>query len=82
VQNSVLAKLGEAGPALETAARALVQQTPADKTSSGKDAIACHEDPERSDADLSTIACARDNYWSWWRTKQTQGEKFTRAAPP
>jgi hypothetical protein len=82
VQSSVMATLNETGPALERAARALVQKTPADKASDDDDAITCHDDPERSDADLSTIACALRNYWSWWRMKQIQGQKFTRPAPP
>jgi len=82
VQNSVLAILNETGAELEGAARALVQKTPAPSASDENKAITCHEDPERSDADLTDIACARRNYWSWWAMKQRLGQTFTRAAPP
>jgi hypothetical protein len=80
VQSSIMANLTVAGPALETAARALVQDSPKDAASS--DPIICHQDRERSDAHLAAIACARGSYWDWWSLKQRGGQNYTKPAPP
>jgi hypothetical protein len=80
VQSTIMANLNAAGPALQTAARALVQDSPKDAASS--DSIICRQDRERSDAHLAAMACARESYWDWWSLKQRGGQNFTKPAPP
>ena len=80
VQNTILANLPVMDSALDIAARALVQDSPKDKSSN--DPITCRQDPERSDAHLADIACARGSYWDWWSRKQRGGQNYTEPAPP
>jgi hypothetical protein len=69
VQSTLVANLTVTGPALETAARAPAKVSPTDAVSGDPNAITCRLDPERSDAHLSAMACARNSYWTWWTAK-------------
>jgi hypothetical protein len=69
MQSTLVENLGIAGPALETAARAPAEVSPADAVSGDPNAITCHLDPKRSDVHLPAIACARGSYWVWYKAK-------------
>jgi hypothetical protein len=69
VQSTLVAILIATGPALEKAARAAANVSPTDAMSSDPDAITCRLDPQRSDAHLPAIACARGSYWLWYKAK-------------
>jgi len=69
VQNTVVADLAGAGPALETAARKPARVSPESTVSGDPNAISCRLDPKRSDRQLPAVACARGSYWAWYRTK-------------
>jgi hypothetical protein len=81
VQNTIVANLGVTGPALETAARAPTNVPMQDAASGDPNAITCQLDLERSDIHLPAIACARDSYWDWYKTKW-RDYLFQTPAPP
>ena len=64
VQNTLVADIAEAGPALERAAR-----SPSEAAAGDPNAIVCRPDSERSDIHLSSLACARGSYWAWYESK-------------
>jgi hypothetical protein len=76
VQNTLLADLAAAAPALEAAARA-----PSAAPGGESGAIVCRPDTERSDLHLSALACARGSYWAWYDSKW-RDYRFAAAAPP
>jgi hypothetical protein len=80
VQNTLLANLGETGPALEAAARAPSKMPPEDTISGDANAISCGQDPRVSDRHLTAIDCARNSYWAW--VKAIRDPKFSTPAPP
>ena len=67
VQSTLLANITETGSALETAARAPAKLSPDDKVPGDADTISCRLDPGLSDPQLQAIACARGNYWAWYK---------------
>lgn len=69
VQSTLVENLTAAGPALEAAARAPAKASPTDSVSGDSGAISCRLDPGVSDRLLPAIACARNSYWAWYRTK-------------
>ena len=81
VQSTIVANLTVIGPALETAARAPANASPADEVSGDPNAIACFVDKERSDIHLPAIACARGSYWRWYHAKW-RDRLFLTPAPP
>lgn len=81
VQNTIVANLGVMGPALESAARAPTNVPVEDAVSGDPNAITCRLDLERSDIHLPAIACARDSYWDWYKTKW-RDYQFQTPAPP
>jgi hypothetical protein len=82
VQSTIMANLTVAGPALETAARAPSLDSPGGAASGDPSVITCRLDPERTDAHLSAMACARNNYWAWWSIKHRLGQRLPTPAPP
>jgi len=70
------------GLALEVAAKAAMKISPGDLVSGDPAAITCRLDPERSDAELSAITCARNNYWVWWRAKWFNPSGISTTGPP
>ena len=81
VQNTIVANLAVTGPVLETAARAPTNVPVEDAVSGDPNAITCRLDLERSDIHLPAIACARDSYWDWYKTKW-RDYQFQTPAPP
>jgi hypothetical protein len=81
VQNTIVADLTKRNPALETAARTPAEVPPEDTVSGDPDAISCRLDPKRSDAHLPAIACARNNYWAWYKAKWDDPLSPTPAPP-
>lgn len=81
VQNTIVANLDVTGPALETAARAPTNVPVEEAVSGDPNAITCRLDLERSDIHLPAIACARDSYWDWYKTKW-RDYLFQTPAPP
>lgn len=69
VQSTIVADLAVTDPALEAAARAPQKVSPDDSVLGSADAISCRFDPGVSDRHLSAIACARNNYWAWYKAK-------------
>ena len=67
VQSTIVASLAATGPALETAARAPAKLSPNDSVPGDPSAISCRLDPGLSDLHLQAIACARNNYWDWYK---------------
>lgn len=68
-QSTLVENLTASGPALETAARAPANASPEDAVPGDPNAITCRLDPRRSDRQLPAIACARNSYWTWYKTK-------------
>jgi hypothetical protein len=66
VQNTIVANLSANSAALERAARAPANASPA---ASDPSAILCRPDSERSDLHLPAIACAKACYWAWYESK-------------
>jgi len=69
VQSTIVANLTVTRPALETAARGPARVSPEDTVRGDPDAITCRLDHGVSDRHLSDIACARNSYWAWYKTK-------------
>ena len=69
VQSTVVENLMQTAPALGAAARAPAQVSPLEAVSGDPVAITCRLDSRRSDIHLPAIACARNSYWAWYRTK-------------
>lgn len=82
VQSTIVANLTDAGPALETAARASAKAPPTDELSGDPEAITCRLDVERSDIHLPAMACAHNNYWRWWAVTQVSPIGYSQPAPP
>ncbi len=82
VQSSLVANLKETGVALEAAASAPMPGPPSQAASGDPAAITYRIDPEHSDAHLTALACARNNYWAWWVGKQADPVGYGRPAPP
>ena len=83
VQSTIVANLNVAGPALETAARSLVQHPTGEERVGDLNAITCRLDPEHTDAHLqAAVACARNSYWAWWVGKQRDPVGYGKQAPP
>ena len=82
VQNTLVTNLAATGPTLEAAAHAPVKMSPGDAVSGDPAAITCRLDPERSDAELSAMTCARNNYWVWWRAKWFNPSGIGTMGPP
>jgi len=82
VQSTLVTNLAATGKALEAAAHAPVKISPGDPVSGDPAAITCRLDPERSDAELSAITCARNNYWAWWRAKWFNPSGISTTGPP
>ena len=82
VQNTLVTNLAATGQALEAAAHAPVKMLPGDPVSGDPAAITCRLDPERSDAELSAMTCARNNYWVWWRAKWFNPSGISTTGPP
>ena len=82
VQNTLVTNLAATGQALEVAAHAPAKILPGDPVSGDPAAITCRLDPERSDAELSAITCARNNYWVWWRAKWFDPSGISTTGPP
>jgi hypothetical protein len=70
VQSSLVTNLDANGAALEAAARAPMAGSAESAAAGDPAAITCRADPEHSDAHLTALACARNNYWAWWVQKQ------------
>jgi hypothetical protein len=81
VQSTIVANLKVTGPALEAAARTPAKIAPLDPVRGDRNAISCRLDPKLSDAHLPAIACARDSYWIWYKTKW-RDPLFATPAPP
>jgi hypothetical protein len=81
VQNTIVADLAKTGPTLETAARTPAKLSPEDTVPGDPNAISCRLDPKRSDAHLPAIACARNSYWAWYKTKWEDPLSPTPAPP-
>jgi hypothetical protein len=82
VQNTLVTNLAATGQTLEAAAHAPAKISPGDPVSGDPAAITCRLDPERSDAELSAITCARNNYWVWWRAKWFNPSGIGTTGPP
>jgi hypothetical protein len=82
VQNALVTNLAATGQALELAAHAPTNMSPGDPVSGDPAAITCRLDPERSDAELSAMTCARNNYWVWWRAKWFDPSHIGTTGPP
>jgi len=82
VQNTLVTNLVATGQELEAAAHAPMKISPGDLVSGDPAAITCRLDPERSDAELSAITCARNNYWVWWRAKWFNPSGISTTGPP
>jgi hypothetical protein len=81
VQSTIVANLKVTGPALEAAARTPAKVSPENTVSGDRNAISCRLDPKLSDAHLPAIACARNSYWIWYKTKW-RDPLFPTPAPP
>jgi hypothetical protein len=81
VQSTLLANPIVTSPALEKAARAAANVSPADAMSSDPSAITCRLDPQRSDTHLPATACARGSYWLWYKAKWSDPFLPTPAPP-
>jgi len=81
VQSTLVADLAVTGPALEAAARAPMNVSPADTVSGDSNAITCRPDLEHSGLHLRAIACARNSYWAWYKAKW-RDRSFLMPAPP
>jgi hypothetical protein len=81
VQNTLLADLSAIGPALEAAARAPAKLAAGDTVPGAPTAISCRLDPGISDLHLPAVACARNNYWAWYRAKWLDTRLATPAPP-
>lgn len=79
-QNTIVANLTAAGPALEAAARAPSKVSPEETVSSDANAISCAPDPGVSDRHLMAMACARNSYWTWY--KALRDPTFLDTGPP
>jgi len=81
VQNTIVANIAVTGPALEAAARSPANVSPTNDESDDPNAITCRRDLERSDIHLSSTACARGNYWAWYKAKWRDRLYWTPAPP-
>ncbi|MBV9550196.1 MAG: hypothetical protein JO256_11045 [Alphaproteobacteria bacterium] len=81
VQNTLLTNLADTSSLLEIAARAPAKLAPQDAMPGDAGAISCRLDPGVSDRNLSSIACARNSYWSWYQRKW-HDPLFSDPAPP
>jgi hypothetical protein len=81
VQNTILADLAAAAPALKAAAQAPAKLSPTDAVPGAREAISCRLDPRVSDRNLPAIACARNSYWAWYRAKWRDPRSSTPAPP-
>jgi hypothetical protein len=81
VQSTLVANLAATAPALETAARAPANLSPADAAPGAATAISCRLDPGVSDHHLPAVACARNSYWAWYRAKWRDPQSSTPAPP-
>lgn len=82
VQSTLVTNLAATGQALEGAAHAPAKMSPGDQVSGDPAAITCRLDPERTDAELSAMTCARNNYWVWWRAKRFNPSGISTTGPP
>jgi hypothetical protein len=82
VQNTLVTNLAATGQELDAATRVPVKMSPGDPVSGDPAAITCRLDPERTDAELSAITCARNNYWVWWRAKWFNPSGISATGPP
>ncbi len=82
VQSTLVTNLAATGQALEAAAHAPAKMSPGDPVSGDPAAITCRLDLERSDAELSAMTCARNNYWVWWRAKWFSPSTISTTGPP
>lgn len=82
VQNTLMDNLTATGPALEAAARSPANATPPNEESGDPNAITCRRDLERSDIHLSSTACARGSYWTWWYKTKVRESRYWTPAPP
>jgi hypothetical protein len=81
VQSTLVANSAVTGPSLEMAARAPQNASPEDAVPGDPNTITCRLDPQRSDAHLPAIACARGSYWAWYKTKWGDPLSATPAPP-
>jgi hypothetical protein len=81
VQSTLVANLTVTEPALAAAARVPAKLSPEDAVPGDPDAISCRLDPGRSDRHLPAVACARDSYWAWYKTKWDDPLSPTPAPP-
>ena len=81
VQNTIVANLSVTGSALEAAARAPAKLSPEDTVSGDTNTISCRFDPGVSDRHLSSVACARNSYWAWYKAKWRDPLSSTPAPP-
>lgn len=82
VQSSLVNNLPATGSALEAAARSPANDTPPNEVSGDPNTITCRPDLERSDIHLTSIACARGNYWDWWDKAKSREDRYWTPAPP
>lgn len=82
VQSTIVANLSLTRQALEAAARSPFSEPPAVEETDDPGAITCRRDLERSDIHLSSIACARGSYWSWWYKQKSREDRYWTPAPP
>jgi len=81
VQNTILANLTATVPALETAARAVMEVSPDETVSGDPGTITCRQDPGVSGTRLPATACARNSYWAWYKEKW-RDPFYPKPAPP
>lgn len=82
VQNTIVENLAVIGPALEAAARSPKSVSPESEEAGNPNAVGCRRDLERSDIHLTSIACARGNYWNWWGKAKSREDRYWTPAPP
>jgi hypothetical protein len=82
VQSTIVENLTTTGPALEAAARSPASAPPGNEESGDPNAIICRRDLERSDIHLSSTACARGSYWTWWHKTKLRDARYWTPAPP
>jgi len=81
VQSTLVENLKTTGPALEAAARAPANLSPADTVPGDPNTISCRLDREHSALHLTAIACARNSYWAWYNEKW-RDRTFLTPPPP
>ena len=58
-----------------------IYSSPEDPVPGDPNAITCRLDPQRSDRQLSAVACARRSYWVWYKAKWGDPLSSTPAPP-